>query len=70
MNTQSNLNYSSLNSIAEMWNLLSDKFGSVTAVCDPHNKPTVSLNYSELTQNLKPKESNHEKESRNPANQR
>ena len=53
MNTPSNINYSSLESVSEMWDLLADNFGNITAVSDPHNKPTVSLNYSELNQKIK-----------------
>ncbi len=53
MKTQTRSDYSSLNSLAQMWDLLANKFGNLTAVLDPHSKPEVSLTYTELNQKIK-----------------
>lgn len=48
-----NLNYSSLNSLAEMWTLINENFSNIPALLDPHSKPEVSLTYGELSQKIK-----------------
>ena len=53
MKTQTRSDYSSLNSLPQMWDLLTNKFGNLTAVLDPHSKPEVSLTYTELNQKIK-----------------
>lgn len=51
--TNSKIDYSHLNSLAQMWDLVGETFSDVTAVLDPHNKPEVSLTYSQLNEKIK-----------------
>ncbi len=47
------LNYSSVNTLPEIWPLTAEKFKDIVALEDPHSKPKVSLTYGELYQKIK-----------------
>ena len=44
--------YSSVNSLPEIWQLAAQKFGDITALHDPHAKPEIILSYSQLSQQI------------------
>ena len=53
MNQVNTHNYSHLNSLGEMWDLLVSNFGDIVALSDPHSKPNVNLTYKEVEKNIK-----------------
>ena len=53
MNSVKQIDYFQINSLGEMWEILSANFGEITALSDPHSKPTVSLTYSEVAEKIK-----------------
>lgn len=53
MSKSLNLDYSSLNSLPQMWDLIEKNFNNITAVSDPHNKPNIELTYGELVLKIK-----------------
>jgi long-chain acyl-CoA synthetase len=44
--------YSSVNSLAEIWSLTAKNFGDIVALHDPHSKPEVKLTYTQLNQQI------------------
>ena len=42
------IDYSEIKSLSEIWEITANKFGDVTALIDPHSKPTITLTYSQL----------------------
>ncbi len=46
------VNYSSAQSIAEVWPLAAQKFGQTMALWDPHAKPAVQLTYTQLVEQI------------------
>jgi long-chain acyl-CoA synthetase len=46
------VDYSSVQSIAEIWPLAAKKFGQTLALSDPHAKPPVQLTYAELAEQI------------------
>jgi long-chain acyl-CoA synthetase len=44
--------YESLQAIPEIWSIAAHRFGSITALSDPHSKPAVNLTYAELYQQI------------------
>ena len=53
---QSNLaqamDYSHVQSIAEIWPIVADRFPNQTALEDPHGTPSLTLTYSQLVQQI------------------
>ncbi len=45
--------YSTLNSLPEMWDLIAQECGEIIALWDPHSKPEVKLTYQETNQKIK-----------------
>ena len=45
--------YTSINSLPEIWSLAAKRFGDITALHDPHAKPEVVLTYTELNQKIR-----------------
>jgi long-chain acyl-CoA synthetase len=45
--------YSQLNCLSQMWDLVTEKFANIPAIIDPHSKPEVNLTYGELSQKIK-----------------
>ncbi|WP_026098118.1 AMP-binding protein [Kamptonema formosum] len=46
------VDYSSVQSLAEIWPLAKERFGSVIALQDPHAKPPVQLTYAALAEQI------------------
>lgn len=46
------VDYSELQTLPQMWEITSHLFGEVTALIDPHAKPSVSLTYQQLEQTI------------------
>lgn len=46
------LDYSQINSLGEIWAIVAEKFGNITALHDPHAQPQVILTYAELNQKI------------------
>ena len=44
--------YSSVESLPQIWAIAADRFGEITALHNPHAKPEVTLSYSELYQQI------------------
>jgi long-chain acyl-CoA synthetase len=44
--------YSTVQSLPELWVIAAQRFSQITALHDPHSKPTVKLTYSELHQQI------------------
>lgn len=42
------IDYSSVNSIPEIWSIAAQNFGQISALQDPHSKPEININYSKL----------------------
>ncbi len=42
------VDYSEVKSLSEIWEIAANKFGDVTALIDPHSKPSTTLTYSQL----------------------
>ncbi|MEM9924285.1 MAG: AMP-binding protein, partial [Cyanobacteria bacterium P01_D01_bin.50] len=42
------IDYSDIKSLSEIWEITGNKFGDITALIDPHSKPTIALTYSQL----------------------
>ena len=53
MNSVKTIDYFNIHSLGEMWEILPIHFGNITALSDPHSKPSVSLTYSELAEKIK-----------------
>lgn len=53
MNSVNQIDYFKIHSLGEMWEILPVYFGEITALSDPHSKPTVSLTYSEVANKIK-----------------
>ncbi|MEM8804822.1 MAG: AMP-binding protein [Cyanobacteria bacterium P01_G01_bin.38] len=47
------VNYSQVQGLSEIWPIAAQKFGSVTALHDPHSSPPVKLTYAELAEQIK-----------------
>ena len=47
------VNSSLVNALPDLWELSAQKFGDITALCDPHAKPEVRLTYGELYQQIR-----------------
>jgi long-chain acyl-CoA synthetase len=45
--------YSTLDSLPEMWDLIAQEFSQIIALFDPHSKPEVKLTYQETNQQIK-----------------
>ncbi|ACK64430.1 AMP-dependent synthetase and ligase [Rippkaea orientalis PCC 8801] len=50
---KSQLDYSSINALPEIWPLTAQNFGDIIALDDPHSNPPVSLTYAQLYQQIK-----------------
>ena len=46
------LQYAKLTALPEVWPIAAQRFGSIVALNDPHNKPAAQLTYTELWQNI------------------
>ncbi|MEO0455465.1 MAG: AMP-binding protein [Cyanobacteria bacterium P01_A01_bin.114] len=46
------VNYSQVQGLSEIWPIAAQKFGSVTALHDPHSSPPIKLTYAELAQQI------------------
>ncbi len=46
------VDYSSVQSLPEIWSIAQDKFGDTIALCDPHNKPQIKITYRQLYQQI------------------
>ncbi|ARV62345.1 long-chain fatty acid--CoA ligase [Nostocales cyanobacterium HT-58-2] len=44
--------YSNLNSLPEIWEMLAKRCGDVVALCDPHAQPEVVISYTQLFQKI------------------
>jgi long-chain acyl-CoA synthetase len=53
MNSVKKIDYFQIHSLGEMWEILPIHFGEITALSDPHSKPTVSLTYAEVADKIK-----------------
>ncbi|MGB3636529.1 MAG: AMP-binding protein [Rivularia sp. (in: cyanobacteria)] len=42
------VDYSEIKSLSEIWEIVANKFSDVTALIDPHSKPSTTLTYSQL----------------------
>ncbi|MBD2314336.1 long-chain fatty acid--CoA ligase [Desertifilum sp. FACHB-1129] len=51
-NLQRMIDYSSVNSLAEVWAIASRQFSQIPAIIEPHAKPEVSLTYGQLYQQM------------------
>lgn len=45
--------YSSVNSLPEIWHLAANRFGDIVALHDPHSDPEVVLTYTQLNQRIR-----------------
>lgn len=45
--------YSKINSLPQMWDLIAKEYGEIIALFDPHSKPEVKLTYKETVQKIK-----------------
>ncbi len=53
-NLKNNLiDYSSIQSLPEIWSIAAKKFGNIVALKDPHAKPEVSITYTQLSEEIK-----------------
>ena len=52
INQNQQIDYSQIKSLGQMWTQLASKFGDITALSDPHNKPAVSLTYTQLNEKI------------------
>lgn len=46
------VDYSGLQSLPEIWPIVAEKFGSITALQDPHSQPPIQVTYHELYQQI------------------
>ncbi|NJQ97704.1 MAG: long-chain fatty acid--CoA ligase, partial [Hydrococcus sp. CSU_1_8] len=46
------VDYSSINSLPEIWSITAQKFGDIVALHDPHSKPEVLLTYTQLLEKI------------------
>ncbi len=53
MNKVNKIDYFQIHSLGQMWEQLVSNFGEITAISDPHNKPNVSLTYSQVSEQIK-----------------
>jgi long-chain acyl-CoA synthetase len=47
------LDYSSIKSLPQIWEVATEKFGEVIALKDPHSKPQMVLTYAQLNQQIR-----------------
>jgi long-chain acyl-CoA synthetase len=52
INYHSSVNYSSINSLSEIWAITAQKFGNIIAIHDPHSNPEVKLTFTQLNQKI------------------
>jgi long-chain acyl-CoA synthetase len=52
-NISRTIDYTQINSIPEIWEIVAAKCGEIVAVNAPHNKPAISLTYKELATQIK-----------------
>jgi long-chain acyl-CoA synthetase len=52
VSSSQSLDHSSLNSLSEVWPIVSREFGSTLALHDPHAKPEVLLTYAQLDEKI------------------
>lgn len=45
--------YSKINCLPQMWDLIAQEYSDIIALFDPHSKPQVKLNYQETNQKIK-----------------
>ncbi|AFY76821.1 AMP-forming long-chain acyl-CoA synthetase [Pleurocapsa sp. PCC 7327] len=50
---KTSIDYSSVNSLSEIWAIAAQKFGNIVALHDPHAKPEVILTYAQLLEKIK-----------------
>ncbi|MBW4512495.1 MAG: long-chain fatty acid--CoA ligase [Scytonematopsis contorta HA4267-MV1] len=50
--SQGMVDYSEVQSISDIWSLGAKKFGNTTALRNPHSKPELVLNYTQLSQQI------------------
>jgi long-chain acyl-CoA synthetase len=46
------VDYSSINSLSDIWSIAAQKFGDIIALHDPHGKPEVKLTFSQLNRKI------------------
>lgn len=46
------IDYSSVQSLPEIWSIAQEKFGDTIALCDPHTKPEIKITYRLLYQQI------------------
>jgi long-chain acyl-CoA synthetase len=46
------IDYSQINSLAEIWSIVAEKCSNITALHDPHSKPELILTYGQLKQQI------------------
>ena len=51
-NLSSLIDYSSIQSVPEIWDLVKQKFGQTVALHDPHSQPEIKLTYTDLYQQI------------------
>ncbi|NJN04433.1 MAG: AMP-binding protein [Leptolyngbyaceae cyanobacterium RM1_1_2] len=52
-NLQQSVDYSTVSSIPEIWAIAAERFGSTTALHDPHSQPPIKLTFAELNQKIR-----------------
>ncbi|MDJ0705346.1 MAG: AMP-binding protein [Leptolyngbyaceae cyanobacterium MO_188.B28] len=52
LNSRRSVDYSTVQAVPEMWAIAAQRFGSVTALHDPHSNPVVDVTYAELYQSI------------------
>lgn len=48
LNSRQSVDYSAAQAVPEIWSIAAQRFGSVTALHDPHSSPVVDITYAEL----------------------
>nr|MBA3924109.1 AMP-binding protein [Nostocaceae cyanobacterium] len=46
------IDYSSVQSLPEIWPIAQEKFGETIALCEPHTKPEIKITYRQLNQQI------------------
>ena len=52
LNSRRSVDYSTVQAVPEIWSITAQRFGSVTALNDPHSKPVVDITYADLHQSI------------------